>query len=63
MAVELGQYGILVNAVRTIRECQASAKRQRDALSSRLRAEYEDRAQQERDHNSLITILTATRPL
>ena len=45
---------------RGIHQCQASADRQRDALSSRDRAEYQERAREERDHSDLIMILTAS---
>jgi uncharacterized protein with LGFP repeats len=47
---------------RAIYQCQASADRQRDALSSQDRAEYQARAQEERDHSDLVMILTASGP-
>jgi hypothetical protein len=40
----------------------ANADRERDELSARKRAVYQDRAQEERDRNSLMMILTTSRP-
>jgi hypothetical protein len=45
---------------RAIHQCQASADRQREAISSRERAEYQERAQEERNHSDLIMILAAS---
>jgi hypothetical protein len=43
-------------------ECRAKAYRQREELITSERADYRDRAQEERDNNSLMTILTTSVP-
>jgi hypothetical protein len=43
-------------------DCRANAEREREVLSARERTGYQDAAQDERDFNSLIMILTASRP-
>jgi len=42
---------------RKLLACKAEAKRKREELSARVRATYVDSAQQERDGNTLMTIL------
>ena len=43
-------------------ECKAIADREREDLSARERADYQEEAQRERDHISLVMILTAGSP-
>lgn len=45
-----------------LNDCRAKADREREELSARERAEYQKGAQEERDRNSLMMILTASRP-
>jgi len=47
---------------RDISDCQKIADQKREELSSRERAQYEAAAQSERERNSLMMILTASRP-
>jgi hypothetical protein len=47
---------------RRVFECRAKADRERAELSARERANYQERAQEERDHNSLMMILTTSTP-
>jgi hypothetical protein len=47
---------------RRLLECRANADREREELSERERAVYQDRAQEEHDRNSLMMILTTSRP-
>jgi hypothetical protein len=43
-------------------ECRAKADQERDKLTASERADYRNRAQEERDNNSLMTILTTSVP-
>jgi hypothetical protein len=43
-------------------ECRAKADHERDELTVSERADYRNRAQEERDNNSLMTILTTSVP-
>jgi hypothetical protein len=43
-------------------ECRAKADRERDELTASERADYRNRAQEERDNNSLIPIITTSVP-
>jgi len=45
-----------------IAQCKDAARRDQDELAARLRAEYQDEAQQQRDRASLMMILTTSRP-
>lgn len=47
---------------RRLDECKANAEREREGLSARERTDYQAGAQEERDHSSLIMILTTSRP-
>ena len=47
---------------RRLLECRARADRERAELSARERANYQERALEERDHNSLMMILTTSTP-
>jgi hypothetical protein len=47
---------------RELSECKANADREKDELSARERAEYEGQAQDERERNALMMILTTSRP-
>jgi hypothetical protein len=42
--------------------CRAQADHERDELTTSERAEYQNRAQEERNNNSLMTILTTSVP-
>lgn len=44
-----------------LNECRANAERERERLSARERSDYQDAAQDERDRNSLMMILTTSR--
>jgi hypothetical protein len=46
---------------RRLLECRADADREREELTARERADYQDRAQEERDRSSLMMILTTSR--
>jgi hypothetical protein len=43
-------------------ECRVKAEREREDLTARERADYETHVQEEHDRNSLMTILTTSRP-
>jgi hypothetical protein len=43
-------------------ECRAKADRERDELTATERADYQNRVQQQRDNNFLMTILTTSAP-
>ena len=45
-----------------IAQCKDAARSDQDELAARLRSEYQDEAQQQRDRASLIMILTTSRP-
>jgi hypothetical protein len=47
---------------RKLSECRTAAARDRDKLSTQARADYSDRAEQERDQESLMMILTTSKP-
>ena len=47
---------------RELSKCKANADRQEDELAARERAEYESRAKDERERNSLMMILTTSLP-
>jgi len=47
---------------RRLNECRANAERERERLSARDRSNYQDAAHDERDRNSLMMILTTSRP-
>ena len=46
--------------VQRLNECRSKADREREELSARERSHYQTAAQEERDRNSLIMILTTT---
>ena len=47
---------------RKVLECKAKATRDRDELSARARAAYQDNAQEKRDQESLMMILITSKP-
>jgi hypothetical protein len=47
---------------RRLLECRANADHQRGELSARERADYQERAQEQHDRNSLMMILITSRP-
>jgi hypothetical protein len=53
---------LLAERDRRVLACGANADRERKELSASETAAYQDRAQEERDRNSLILMLTTTRP-
>ena len=52
---------LLAERDRRVLACSAKADRERQELSASETAAYQDRAQEERDRNSLILMLTTTR--
>jgi hypothetical protein len=53
---------LAVERDRKMFECRAKADREREELSAQVRADYQARAQEQRDLESLMMILTTSRP-